>query len=371
MSSEAETESKRIRSSEPDLKVIIGSASDVGGERCGEKNDAEHNGVVTKWYHSQTLATKSKYIDALLAAPMKESESRTITFPDIAPETWELMVKFIDDPIACRSMKAEDVVKVAKFYDKYDFGGGRNLCDLILFDYFKSVRKDESVMVVPDVDFIVASVVLADEANLGKAFEEGMKFIWEIMNCMYVPVGRTMFSEEHMKKLAPLLEKTTDAIYMCEKRLKCRYGDLKSDTFPIAFVKNCSNWLTHHIMCNFISRIKVSGSYCAVDGDYEGRPPEFCANALRKVRWDGVLNNVSIELRTKEEGWAIILKTIPPLDEEGEPDHDSIVETIAWKAPHSGNMPLPPSKGWISAHPRARGELKLAYILKEGEVELW
>jgi len=106
MTSEGEPDPKKIRSSEPDLKVVIGSE---GGE-AGTADDAEHEGVVTKWYISPSLAAKSKYIDALLAAPMKESKSRTITFPDISPATWELMMKLIDDPVACRTMKAEDVV---------------------------------------------------------------------------------------------------------------------------------------------------------------------------------------------------------------------------------------------------------------------
>ena len=126
MASEGEPESKKIRSSEPDLKVIIGS-DEAEKEEAGAdgEDDAEQKPrVVTKWYISQTLATKSMYIDALLAAPMKESESRTITFPDISPDTWDLMIRFVDDPVAARRMKPEDVVRVAKFYDKYEFSGG-------------------------------------------------------------------------------------------------------------------------------------------------------------------------------------------------------------------------------------------------------
>ena len=91
MSSEGEPESKKLRSSEPDLKVIIGSdeaekaaeGADADGKASANDDGAEKKqpAVVTKWYHSPSLASKSKYVDALLAAPMKESESRTITFP--------------------------------------------------------------------------------------------------------------------------------------------------------------------------------------------------------------------------------------------------------------------------------------------------
>ena len=375
MASEGESDPKKIRCSEPDLKVIIGSEAEKAGGEGGEKDDAKHKGVVTKWYHTPSLAAKSKYVDALLTAPMKESESRTITFPDISPDTWDLMMKFVDDPIASRSMKPEDVVRVANFYDKYEFSDGRSLCDLVLAEYFKSVKENtlSPGTVAPDVDFIVASVVLAEEANLVQALTVGMSFICIMLSRQVAPIGRTMFSEEHLKLLAPLLlvdrtdaggfERNTKAY------LKRRYS-LESDTFPREFVKHCSDYLAHSTLYSFISRIRLSGATCDVDGDYAGRPPEFEADDGRKVRFNGVLHSAHIELRTKKEGWVINLKTIPPLDEDGEPDHDSIVETVAWKAPHSGNMVLPPSKGWISAHPLARGKLKIAYILQEGEVEL-
>ena len=377
MASDGEPDPKKIRSSEPDLKVIIGSEEaekeEAGAD--GKDNTEQKTGVVTKWYHSPSLAAKSKYVDALLAAPMKESESRTITFPDISPDTWDLMMKFVDDPLAIRSMKPKDVVQVAKFYDKYEFSGGRSLCDTILAEYFKSVFKEAFVSgtnkswVVPDIDFIVASVVLAHEANLRDAFDDGMSFIWKMLKWTLAPVGRTAFSQEHMKLLAPLLEETGTG--SLERDLGSY--DLKSDTFPREFVKNCSNWLAYDALNRFISRVRLSGSTCKANGDYVGRLQEceFRTDDERKVRWNSVLMRPFIRCRTAEEGWVVILETIPPLDEDGEPDYDSIVETVIFKAPHSGNMPFPPSNGWVSAHPDARGELKITYILRDDEVEMY
>ena len=383
MSSEGEPDAKRIRSSEPDLKVIIGSddAEKAAGAHVDGKKSAntdakdddgakkKHPAVVTKWYHCQTLAAKSKYIDALLVAPMKESESRTITFPDISPETWDLMMKFIDDPLASRSMSAEDVVEVAKFYDKYEFTSGTSLCDAILAEYFKSIHDvlyERKTPVVPDVDFIVDSVVLAHGTNLGKAYVQGMAYVWSALKWTFAPLGKTMFSEEHMKKLAPLLEETIDG----PRGWNLPTYDLKSDAFPRDFVKNCSNWLTIGNMSRFISHIRVLGSTCNVDGDYKGQPPAFRAVNDRKVEWGGVMMRPLLECRTTEEGWAIVLETIPPLDEDGEPDYDSIVETVAWRAPYSGSMTFPPSKGWVPAHPLAEGDIELTYVL-EKEAQVW
>lgn len=367
MSSEGEPDTKRIRSSEPDLKVIIGSdeteKAAAGADAKDDGAEKKQPAIVTKWYHSQTLAAKSKYIDALLAAPMKESESRTITFPDISPETWDMMMKFVDDPLASRSMSAQDVAKVAKFYDKYEFTSGTSLCDAILAEYFQSIHgvlRETQNPVVPDVDFIVDSVVSAHGANLGKSYDAGMAYIWDALKWSLAPLGRTMFSEDHMKKLAPLLEETKDG----GLRELAPY-DLKSVTFPSDFVKDCSNWLTIANMTRFISHIRVLGSTCKVDGEYKGHPPAFQADDDRKVKWGGVMMRPFIECRTTEEGWAIMLETIPPLDEDGEPDYDSIVETVAWRAPHSGNMTFPPSEGWVPVHPLARGNIELTYVLKK------
>ena len=94
-----ERERKRLRSStaEPDLKVIVGDSGDV---------------TVTKWYYSQTLASKSKYIDTMLSTPMNESQTKTITFPDIQPNIWDKMMLFLDSPLAVRKMNTNDAVAI-------------------------------------------------------------------------------------------------------------------------------------------------------------------------------------------------------------------------------------------------------------------
>ena len=107
-------------------------------------------------------------------------------------------------------------------------------------------------------------------------------------------------------------------------------------------------------MSRFITCIRVSGSSSNVDGEYRGEPPTYNAVDERRVKWGGVMMHPLLGCRTTEEGWAIILETIPPLDEDGEPDYDSIVETVAWRAPHSGNMTFPPSKGWMGTSASSR-----------------
>ena len=369
MATEGEPDPKRIRSSEPDLKVVIGSEDNVVGAGDGEGKMGEDDGakkqpasVVTKWYHSQALATKSKYIDALLAAPMKESESRTITFPDITPAAWELMIKLIDDPIACRTAKAEEVVKVARFYDKYEFTGGTKLCDHVLEEYFKGVAEDidpgnyRPIPVIPNVDSIVDAVVVAKDANLMKSYAFGLLVTLRLLGSKSVPVGRTLFSVDHMRKLAPIMSGNAD-----EARILGGSYDVKSNAFPEQFVGDCSDYFAHQTLASFISYIQLSGSNCA-DGHFKkGNNYSFWLNEDRRfgergfgerrtVQFDGVSQNVSIQRRSKEEGWAIIFRRTT-----------DNVETVAYRVPYSGNLPLPPSHGWVSAHPLAKGVLTLRH----------
>ena len=376
MATEGEPDPKRIRSSDPDLKVVIGSEAIEGKEKTGgednEGAEEQQARVVTKWYQSQTLATKSKYIDALLAAPMKERKSRTITFPDITPQIWELMMKFIDDPIASRTMKAEDVAKVAEYYDKYEFTIGTKLCDLILEEYFQALiarfdAKERSIPdpVAPDVDFIVNSFVIANHANLPEAVDAGMVFILRLLRTREVPVGRTMFSQDHMKRLAPFLNEMSAFAFDGWDLADIRGGqyDLKSDQFPEKFVRNCSDYFTHLTMSNFISTVELSGSLCNADGHFKKSADFFfIPKDRRTIEWDGAVQNFYIRRRSKEEGWAIIFENA---DHGMNPEDSLIVETVAYRVPYSGNLSLPPSKGWVSAHPLAKGDLKLTYHLNQ------
>ena len=146
-----------LRSSEPDLKVILGS-----------------DGEEIKWYHAPTLAHKSKYIDTMLSTPMKEAETSTITFPDISPELWDQAMEFLDSPVAARRMKISDVLKVAKFYDKYEFIEGTKLCDDVLLDYFRFIDRSATQT---DVDLFIQSVVVAYESNLMESIESNGRWI--------------------------------------------------------------------------------------------------------------------------------------------------------------------------------------------------
>jgi hypothetical protein len=122
----------------------------------------------------------------------------------------------------------------------------------------------------------------------------------------------------------------------------------------------------HNTLLGFISHIVLSGTILckadSKDGYYE-----FGGND-RKAKWGGVMHIFDIKLR--DEGWTILRSTLPGLNEDGEVDYDSIVETPCWLASCGINLPLPPHSGWKSVNKLARGgdDLKIQYFLCDGGV---
>eukprot|EP00571_Detonula_confervacea_P004205 CAMPEP_0172315314 /NCGR_PEP_ID=MMETSP1058-20130122/24810_1 /TAXON_ID=83371 /ORGANISM="Detonula confervacea, Strain CCMP 353" /LENGTH=383 /DNA_ID=CAMNT_0013029369 /DNA_START=64 /DNA_END=1215 /DNA_ORIENTATION=- len=376
--SDGEREAKKLRSSEPDLKVILGS----------------RDGMVTKWYHSITLTSKSRYIDAMLSSPMKEKEESTISFPDIDNGVWEEMMKFLESPVAIRRMKVEDALNVAKFYDKYEFEEGTILCDQVLGDYVKSAKHMETDLSL-DVDLLVDAVVIAQEANLMDTLRRGLKYCWDKMHITDVPYGRTMFTEDHLKKLAPIFsdsftpenkERIGDGVAWFNGFYRpfsdtIRPFGLKLDQpdFPEAYVSKTTHWLEESLLHRCINGIVLSGAGEA-DGPYDKDEDEFMSDQRcyiykcsgMRMRWGGKIVTFSIQLCDK--GWAIMRQYPAPRNngaaqnnqnEESDDDAEILVEKLCWVSPCSSNLHFPPLNSWKSVDPLARGNPKIRYILND------
>ena len=226
-----------------------------------------------QWYHSQTLASKSKYIDTMLAVPMREREDRVISFPDIEPDVWEKMIKFLDNPIAARCMNAKDAVEVAVFYDKYEFVDGRELCSLIMMDYMRdrSIHKMEKRYTL-DIDLIIDLVIVAHKANMDDIFKQGMKYILNKMNSTEIPYGSLMFTESQLEKLRPVLKYAKECRYEgCSPPPLVRAlldSSIEQSNFPKSFIQGSQQSNERDLLSNCISHIELSGAGCA-DGSYK------------------------------------------------------------------------------------------------------
>jgi hypothetical protein len=106
---------KKLRSVFPDLNIIVGEGDLQKAYEC----------------YSQIMASYSGYIDTALTMPMREQETRTLTFPEIHPDDWEKMISYLL-PGAAPPQSVADVGAVLRWYDKYDFDAGLEICDKAL-----------------------------------------------------------------------------------------------------------------------------------------------------------------------------------------------------------------------------------------------
>jgi hypothetical protein len=346
-----------------DLKVVLGTGEDES----------------VQWHHSQALASKSRYIDAMLSAPMKEREEQTITFPDINLATWEKLMHFLDSPVAARDMSANDARDLAVLYDKYEFLEGRKLCDAILVDYFKNIGMKEKKLKL-DLDLTIDLVNVSHQANLKAAFREGITYIWKKLLSTTVPYGKMMFEEKHLVILAPLLKysienkKNLGLRLISEDRLITARGvGLDNTDFPKQFISKCQNMEQCHLLKRCIWYIELSGSHCKADGSFynvgtwDSYQPDDNEDG-RTCGWEGTEVKFEIcywEGPGSSEGWAIVRYYTTEVDEDGHPDYDSMVKKLCWIAPYSKNRQFPPLQGWVPADPLARGNPTLKYILRE------
>jgi hypothetical protein len=109
-----------------DLIIIIGSEE--------EEEELQYQ------CHFIVMAGHSNYIKTVVTCNMRESQSMKLRFPDIAPDTWEAMMEFLENPVAARGMIVQDAVLLTPYYDKYDFPKGRTLCNVVLKEHIETAR---------------------------------------------------------------------------------------------------------------------------------------------------------------------------------------------------------------------------------------
>jgi hypothetical protein len=121
-----------IRYADPDLTMIVGF-----GDNC-DNDGTERRPRRCYVYHSVTLALQSKYIDAALSSGMRESAHKELSFPDLSPEVWDLMMKYVT-PGNVEPMSTHHARMLVLLYGKYDFTLGLHMCDVVSA---KLVKKD-------------------------------------------------------------------------------------------------------------------------------------------------------------------------------------------------------------------------------------
>ena len=114
---------KLLKSAEPDLEVVVGQGDDTR----------------TYQHYSVILASFSDYIDTMLSVPMREQETRRITFPDITPANFDkiMMMHQINGRRELRSFaNKEEAPVLLPLLDKYQFNDALGAWDALLAKLF-------------------------------------------------------------------------------------------------------------------------------------------------------------------------------------------------------------------------------------------
>jgi hypothetical protein len=246
------------------------------------------------WHYSQVLASQSRYVDALLSAPLAAAATRKInnegkaanlteiTFPDISPSQWERMIKFLADPVATRNMSKEDAIELIIPYDKYDFTQGIRLCDEVLSSMF---YKDSEVFKehMNDLDLLdrcVDVVVLSHEKNLKKTMENAKYCLYDILFDGYDP-ELVILTVDHVRKLVPVIASYNDdrsntihyIHYNLQSTIEQRLGkkdiDILSPMFPNFFVAQIQLIAARNTALKLVNEISIINCGAYVSGDYD------------------------------------------------------------------------------------------------------
>ena len=190
MSAINEPENKRrtshrrvLQSAEPDLTIVVGSDDD---------KQVYH-------YHSVIMAQHSKVIDTMLKNPMMESNTMTISFPEIDPEYWEKMMDFIEDPVKTltKPTNIDHASYFAETFNKYEFVLGLELCDKILVDEVEAMPVDENKS-----DHVIFLMGTADKCGLKNSYQYCLQYFGHLMRC-----SPRMLSLQELERLAPHVAK--------------------------------------------------------------------------------------------------------------------------------------------------------------------
>ena len=124
-SDEPSPAAKKIRFSELDLEVTVGSGETQKVYMC----------------HALVMAIWSNYIDRMLSSDMKEGQTKKITFPDTEPSEWEAMMMYLESGNR-ETPRVDEAKRLAKWFDKYEFQNGLAMCDGVIHDFITSEDDD-------------------------------------------------------------------------------------------------------------------------------------------------------------------------------------------------------------------------------------
>ena len=200
--------SKRLKSSEPDLSIVC---------RFDGKEE-------TIQIHSVIMANHSNYFDTLLASGMQESETKTVTLDDVDPKSFRSAIEILEDPHNILTVSAEEMLKAAPIYNRFEFSKGLKLAETVLGTFLDDWTKQNDKTPEPSaLKLIGDSILFSHEANLETLIQKSICFIKAKLDRKNIQ-GYGIFQLSFFEKLSP---------FLLEHKVKaaCFSDYLKADLF--------------------------------------------------------------------------------------------------------------------------------------------
>ena len=189
--------SKRLKSSEPDLSIVC---------RFDGKEE-------TIQIHSVIMANHSNYFDTLLASGMQESETKTVTLDDVDPKSFRSAIEILEDPQNILTVSAEEMLKAAPIYNRFEFSKGLKLAETVLGTFLEDWTKQNDKTPVPEeLKLIGDSILLSHEAKLDTLTQQSISFIKTKLDRKNIQ-GYGIFQQSFFEKFSPFLLENKEACF--------------------------------------------------------------------------------------------------------------------------------------------------------------
>ena len=332
------TTTTMIRSSDPDLTIIVGKGEQQKIYEC----------------HSPIMAMYSQYIDSMLATPMREQKTRTISFSEIDSADWESMIGYLQAGVPPQTL--DQVCAVLPFYDKYEFQSGLAICDRMLaaFDFDVDANLDQCMVAVEMVykyaqRFPIAKAKAAACVRTVFASHARMFCLEKEHICRLVPALRedeslwTLVVKQALNPLGHNLD--------CEMYLASQIY-LASPLFPELLDNRVQAMANENAQLQTLTSIEVTGAGAVeANGAYVREDPDRCFWYIKRTSPPSQeashfitcckFQNIGLPV------WLIFCARVPPHGDRF-PDIAALGESgdILYVRRMSRNMCAPPTHGW-------------------------
>ena len=312
---------ERLRSSDPDLKIVVGSG--------------EHK--KTYEYYSQIMAMHSSYIDNVLATPMRDQETRTLNLSEISADNWEKMMSYIQAG-AKPPTSVDEVSAVLPWYRKYLFHTGLEICDSMLegLEYNAGSNLDQSMSAV--------ELVYQHSHRMTLSRPKAKQFLSDVFDAGLD--GYQSFELRHIRQLLPALR--TEKDLWAKMQIFQRFPDdvnretyLDSPLFPELVLTSIQAQANENEVIRGLTSVKVTGAGVDdVNGTYvfDERSISYCKGPF------GFYTH-TIEWR-KGYGWVIARQRRGQTGQKVVSESEVLFDCVG-----TTNMFLPPKHGWRSTAP--------------------